>query len=121
MTKILVVDDNKYIRFSLSSLLKKSGYEPLTVEDGFRALREVKQRKPSLVILDMKLPGLDGMNILEEIKKINPNLPVIMLTAYENLKTAMHAQKLGAYDFINKPFDNDEIIRKIKQATEGRI
>jgi two-component system, NtrC family, response regulator AtoC len=120
MTKILVVDDNKYIRFSLSSLLKKSGYYPLAVEDGVRALKEIKLRNPALVILDMKLPGMDGMSILEEIKKLDPDIPVIMLTAYGSMKTAMQAQKLGAYDFVNKPFDNDEIIRKINKALEGK-
>jgi DNA-binding NtrC family response regulator len=120
MEKILIVDDNKYIRFALTSLLEDSGFKPIAVGDGYKAIKEVKAKKPSLAILDMKLPGMDGLQILEEIKKIDPNLIVIMLTAFGDVKSAVQSIKVGAYDYITKPFDNDEMVMMIKKALETK-
>jgi DNA-binding NtrC family response regulator len=120
MEKILIVDDNKYIRFALTSLLEDAGFKPIAVGDGYKAIKEVKTKNPSLVILDMKLPGMDGIQILEELKKIDPNIIVIMLTAFGDVKTAVQSIKVGAYDYLTKPFDNEEMVLMIKKALETK-
>src|SRR5436190_11038058 len=106
MNKILIVDDNKYIRFALCTLLEESGYNPIELEDGLKAVETVIQQKPDLVILDKRLPGCDGLELLEEIKKIRKDMPVIMLTAYADSDSRELAAKLGAFAFMSKPFDN---------------
>ncbi len=120
MEKILIVDDNKYIRYSLTSLLEEEGYSITSAADGYKALKEIKTLAPSLVICDIKMPGIDGMEVLREIKKINKSLPVIMLTAFGEIKNAVDAMKYGAYDYVTKPFDNDEILMIIKKALEHK-
>lgn len=120
MEKILIVDDNKYIRYSLTSLLEEEGYVITTASDGYKALKEIKATPPSLVICDIKMPGIDGMDVLKEIKKISKNIPVIMLTAFGEIKNAVDAMKYGAYDYVTKPFDNDEMLMIIKKALEHK-
>jgi len=120
METVLVVDDNKDMQFTLSSILKEEGYEPLTMGDGKRAIKEVKTKSPDVVLLDIRLPGMDGMKILEEMRKIDKDLIVIMLTAYGDVKGAVKAMKLGAFDYITKPFDNEEIVLVIKKALRAR-
>lgn len=120
MERILVVDDDKDIRFNLSSILKDEGYDVLAVEDGKEAIKAVQNNSPNLALLDIRLPGMDGMKVLEEIKKIDKDLIVIMLTAYGEVKSAVQAMNLGAFDYITKPFDNEEIILNIKKALETR-
>jgi len=116
MEKILVIDDNKYIRFALSTLLEESGYKPITADSGQKGIEEIKTKKPVLVFLDRKLPDCDGIELLNVVKNINPGLPVIILTAYADAKTEEQAIKLGAYAFISKPFDNASIIKLIRKA-----
>lgn len=118
MEKILVIDDNETLRYTLSDLLGESGFECRTAEDGQAALREIQNDSFDLAILDMKLPGMNGMEILKRIKEINKNIPVIMITAFGDIKTAVEAMKNGAQDFIVKPFDNNSIILTIKKALE---
>lgn len=120
MPTILIVDDNKYIRFALTDLLKGAGYEVFSVGEAINALREVKEKNPDLVILDIKLPGGDGMKLLEGIKKIDSSIGVIMLTAYGEVRTAVQAMKNGAYDYITKPFNNEEIVIIVKKALDNR-
>jgi len=119
MEKILIVDDNETLRFTLIELLEESEFDCKAVENGVLALRELKKDNSyGLVILDMRLPGMTGLEILREIKKINMSLPVIMLTAYGEIKTAVEAMKEGAHDFITKPFDNEAIIITIRKTLE---
>lgn len=119
MDSILIVEDNRDMQFALSSILKSEGYETIIAGDGNRALKEVKHHHPpNLVLLDIKLPGMDGMKILEEIRKIDNNLIVIMLTAYGDVKGAVRAMRLGAFDYVTKPFDNEELILIIKKALQ---
>lgn len=118
MERILIVDDNKDMQFTLSSILKDEGYETIAVGDGTRAISQIKMKSPNLILLDIKLPGINGMKILEEIKKIDSNVIVIMLTAYGDFKDAVKAMKLGAYDYITKPFDNDEMVLTIQKALQ---
>jgi DNA-binding NtrC family response regulator len=118
MEKILIIDDNESLRYTLTSVLDESGYESLAVEDGYKGLEEIKTNNYNLVISDMKMPGMDGMQILQEIKKINPDIPVIVLTAFGDIKNAVDAIKHGAFDYLTKPFNNDEMIITIRKALE---
>jgi len=116
MERILVVDDDKDLRFNLSSILKDEGYDVLAVEDGREALKTVQRNCPDLVLLDIHLPSMNGMKILEKFKRIDKELIIIMLTADAEVKDAVKAMKLGAFDYVTKPFDNEELILIIKKA-----
>ena len=118
MEKILIVDDNEVMRFTLTELLEESGFECNAVGDGIAALEEVKNNFYDLVILDLRLPGMNGLEILRKVKLSNKTLPVIMLTAFGEITTAVEAIKQGAHDFITKPFDNEAIIISIRKALE---
>ncbi|MEP7145901.1 MAG: sigma-54 dependent transcriptional regulator [bacterium] len=118
MEKILIVDDNHILRFTLTELLQEAGFDCNAVEDGTKALAEIKKDTYELVILDMRLPGMNGFDILKKIKSSYNNLPVIMLTAFGDIKTAVEAMKHGAHDFVTKPFDNDAMIMTIRKALE---
>ncbi|MDI6758848.1 MAG: sigma-54 dependent transcriptional regulator [Candidatus Omnitrophota bacterium] len=116
MERILIIDDDKDLRFNLSSILKDEGYDVLAVEDGREALKTVQNNSPNLALLDMRLPSMNGMEVLEKFKRIDKDLIIIMLTAYGDVKDAVKAMKLGAFDYIAKPFDNEELILIIKKA-----
>lgn len=118
MEKILIVDDNETLRYTLTELLQESGFETNDAHDGPTALEEIKKSNYDLVILDMKLPGMGGLEILKKIKENNPDIPVIMLTAFGDIKTAVEAMKQGAQDFVTKPFDNNAMIITIRKALE---
>jgi len=116
MKRILIVDDDKDLRFNLSSILKEEGHEVIAASDGKQTLKVIAKSAPDLVLLDIKLPGMDGVELLQEIKRKWNNLPIIMLTATSDVKSAVKAMKLGAYDYITKPFDDEELILIIKKA-----
>ncbi|MCY7361652.1 MAG: sigma-54 dependent transcriptional regulator [Ignavibacteria bacterium] len=118
MEKILIVDDNEILRYTLTELLEDENFECLAVEDGFKALEELKNSKYGLVILDMRMPKMSGFETLQKIREIDNILPVIMLTAFGDIQTAVESIKMGAQDFITKPFDNDNIIITIRKALE---
>ncbi|MCG2679748.1 MAG: response regulator, partial [Kiritimatiellae bacterium] len=116
--KILITDDDRDLRFNLSGILKKEGYDVIEAGDGREALKMLQDNCPDLVLLDMRLPDIDGMKILEKMKKYDHDLTVIMLTAYSDVKNVVKAMKSGAYDYIGKPFNNDELLMTIKRACE---
>ncbi|KAF0217292.1 MAG: Fis family transcriptional [Geobacteraceae bacterium] len=116
--KILVVDDEHLIRWSLEQNLKKQGYDVLTAGNGEDALKLAREEQPDLVLLDIQLPGMNGLEVLEKIKEIDDDIIVIMVTAHGGLETAVNAMRLGAYDYINKPFNLDEMAIVIKKALE---
>jgi DNA-binding NtrC family response regulator len=116
--KILVVDDEHLIRWSLEQNLKKQGYEVCTAGNGEDALRLAREEQPDLVLLDIQLPGISGLEVLEKIKEFDEDIIVIMLTAHGGLETAVNTMRLGAYDYINKPFNLDELSIVIKKALE---
>ena len=120
METILIVDDNEDLRFTLSDIIKCEGYKVLEAGEGTKALKQIKSSNPELVLLDMRLPGMDGMKILEEIKKFDSNIIVIMLTAFGDVKGAVKAMRLGAFDYLTKPFDNEELLIIIKKALDTR-
>jgi len=116
--RILVIDDDKDLRFNLSSILKDEGYDVLAVGDGREALKAVQNNSPNLALLDIRLPSMNGMEILEKLKRMDKDLLIIMLTAYAEVKDAVKAMKLGAFDYITKPFDNEELILIVKKALQ---
>ena len=118
MERILVIDDDKDLRFNLSSILKDEGYDVLAVGDGREALKAVQNNSPNLALLDIRLPSMNGMEILEKLKRMDKDLLIIMLTAYAEVKDAVKAMKLGAFDYITKPFDNEELILIVKKALQ---
>ncbi|MCD4820353.1 MAG: sigma-54 dependent transcriptional regulator [Candidatus Cloacimonetes bacterium] len=120
MATILIIDDEKHMRLILSKILKDSGYKTIEAKDGKEALEQVQKIDPDLILLDYKLPDLNGVQILEKVKQINSNICVIMVTAYGDIKHAVAAMKLGAYDYLTKPFDNEEILLVIKKALENQ-
>jgi two-component system, NtrC family, response regulator AtoC len=116
--KILVVDDEHLIRWSLEQNLKKQGYEVLTAGSGEDALRIVREEQPDLVLLDIQLPGISGIEVLEKLKEFDEDIIVIMVTAHGGLETAVTAMRMGAYDYLNKPFNLDEMAIVIRKALE---
>ena len=116
--KLLVVDDEHLIRWSLEQNLKKMGYDVVTAGSGEDALRLVREEQPDLVLLDIQLPGISGIDVLEKIKEHDEDIVVIMVTANSGLDTAVNAMRLGAYDYVSKPFNLDELSITVKKALE---
>jgi len=117
---VLIVDDEKDIRDLISDILKDDGYTPRVANNSTTALDAVNERIPSAIILDIWLQGskMDGLGILESIKKKHPNLPIVMISGHGNIETAISSIKLGAYDYIEKPFKEDRLLRLVKRAIE---
>ncbi len=113
---VLVVDDEPSILQSLGGLLSDEGFEVLTASNGYEALKIIESDSPDLVLLDIWMPGLDGIDTLQEIKKNNPHIQVIIITGHGTIETAVRATKLGAYDLIEKPLSIDKVIVTINNA-----
>jgi two-component system response regulator PilR (NtrC family) len=120
MSRILVVDDEQSMRDFLSIMLKKEGYDVVAAENGSGALKAIQAEIFDLVITDVKMSGVDGIEVLRTIKEVSPETVVIMITAFATAETAVEAMKLGAYDYITKPFKVDEIKLVIWKAIEKR-
>lgn len=120
METILIVDDDQDLQVLIADILHDEGYATIAANTGGQALKIVKKKSPHVVLLDMKLPDMNGMKVLEEIKKVDDTAITIMLTAYGDVKDAVDAMKLGAYDYLTKPFDNDELVLVIKKALQTR-
>jgi len=116
--EILVVDDEKNIRSSLEGILKDEGYRVRGVPTGEELLKQVTQTAPDLVILDVWLPGMDGLQALTELKRLHPELPVIMISGHGTVETAVKAIKLGANDFIEKPLSLDKTVLTVRNALD---
>ncbi len=116
MERILIVDDDRDFRFNLSSILEDEGYTVSVAADGKEALKAIEKDSPNLALLDIRLPKTNGMKVLKQMKQIDKDLIIIMLTAYADIKDAVKAMKLGAYDYLTKPFDNEELTLTIKKA-----
>jgi two-component system nitrogen regulation response regulator NtrX len=118
---ILIVDDEADIRELVAGVLEDEGYETRTAGDSDSALAAISERLPSLVVLDIWLQGsrLDGIELLEDLKQRHPGLPVVMISGHGNIETAVAAIKRGAYDFIEKPFQADQLLLVVQRATEN--
>jgi two-component system, NtrC family, response regulator PilR len=118
MNRILVIDDEQSMRDFLSIMLKKEGYEVVAAENGEHGLKAIHAEIYDLVITDVKMPKVDGIEVLRTIKEVSPETVVIVITAFATTDTAVQAMKLGAYDYITKPFKVDEIKLIIQKALE---
>lgn len=118
MESILIVDDELGIRSSIRMVLEYEGYEVTDAEDGTQALELARRHRPDLVLLDFKMPILDGIDTLQKLKSDYPDLPVIMLSGHGSISTAVQATKLGAYDFLEKPADRERILLTVHNALE---
>jgi two-component system response regulator AtoC len=116
--KILVVDDEAIIRDSLRDWLSDVGHQVLTAEDGFQALKMIEKEKPGIAIVDLVMPGMDGIELLKRAKEISPSIEVIIVTAYGSIPTAITAMKEGAYDYIEKPFCPEKAELLIERLVE---
>lgn len=116
METILIVDDEKNYPLILAAVLQEEGYETLTANSGQETLKIIRNSDVDLVLTDMKMPGMDGIELLEKIKSKDPDLPVIMMTAYGTVEKAVEAMQKGAYNYILKPFDNERMILYVKKA-----
>ena len=114
--RILIVDDEYLIRWTLQQNLAKEGYEVFMAESGEEALSKVEEEAPDILLLDIKMPGMDGYEVLEKALKIDPGLIPLMITAYDDVERVVRAMRLGAFDYITKPFDFDKIHLSIERG-----
>lgn len=117
---ILAVDDEASILQSLSGILSDEGFEILTASNGYEALKIIEEESPDLVLLDIWMPGIDGIETLQEIKRTNPFLQVVIISGHGTIETAVKATKLGAYDFIEKPLSIEKVVVTINNALNFR-
>lgn len=120
MHKILIIDDDTSLRRVLEYNLQEAGYLALTAADGEAGLALFDEQQPDLVITDLKMPGMSGFQVLAAVKERAPQTPVIVITAFGAVETAVEAMKLGAYDYITKPFNRDELRLVLKKALDMR-
>ena len=120
MRRILVADDDREMRESLSALLVSAGWEVYEASDGMEAVRAVEEQPPHALLVDLRMPGKGGQEVLEEVRFLEPDLPVIVLTGHGNIELAVTAMKSGAYDFLTKPPDPDHLLLVLERAVERR-
>jgi DNA-binding response OmpR family regulator len=113
--KILVVDDDKDLCNLISDIIKEEGFEVKKAYDGNSALNQISEENYDVMIIDNKLSGISGINVIEQTKQLNPSLKTIMVSAYGNTDTKLRAKDLGVYDFLDKPFDIKVLLSRIKE------
>jgi two-component system, NtrC family, nitrogen regulation response regulator NtrX len=118
MPKILIIDDERAIRSTLSEILQHEGYKAEVAENGEDGLKKFSSENFDVVLCDIKMPKMDGIEFLEKAKAINPDVPIIMISGHGNIETAVEAVKKGAYDFISKPPDLNRMLITIRNATD---
>ncbi len=119
--RILVVDDDVEMCRMVADILKGAGYSALAVHDSLEAAKLLNKEEFDIVVTDLKMKGLKGLDLLEETKKVAPLTPVIIITAFGTIESAIKAMKLGAYDYITKPFKKDELVLAVRKALENRL
>src|SRR4051812_25160404 len=117
---ILVIDDEEIMREILEALLTREGYDVRLAPNAAAGLELVRSMPFNAAIIDMMMPGMDGISALDEIKKIDDDLPVLMITAFASVENAIAAMKRGAYDYISKPFKNEEVLGVLRNALAQR-
>ena len=118
--RILIVDDEEGICDNLARLLRREGFEPLLAADGETALALITREAPDVVLLDIKMPGLDGMEVLRRARALDATLPVVMITAHGGVRGAVAALQAGAHDYIEKPLDHADVVRSLHRAMTDR-
>ena len=119
-SKILLIDDEAVFTNNMSKLLIYRGYRVETADSGDRAIRMLEEQDFDVIVLDLKMPGMDGITTLKEIKKLGLFTETLILTGHGSIDTALEAVKLGAYDYLTKPCDIDELVAKIEGAWEKK-
>ncbi len=115
--RILVVDDEPYVRAIISAMLEKAGYQPLTASGGEEALRLIEQSGPfDLVLSDIMLDGMNGTGLLERLRELEPDTPMVVVTAVHDVSVAISAMRQGAYDYLLKPFDQEQLLTTVRRA-----
>jgi two-component system sensor histidine kinase/response regulator len=117
---VLVIDDEESMRDSCSLILAKEGFEADTAENGELGLEKVREKLPDFVLIDLKMPGIGGLEVLDKVKKINPDSIPIVITGYATVESAVEAMKRGAYDFLPKPFTPEELRLIIRRGVERK-
>jgi signal transduction histidine kinase len=117
---ILVIDDDESMRDSCTQILTKDGFLAEMAKDGSSGLKKIEETKPDLVLIDLKMPGISGLKVLERTNEIDPNIIAVVITGYATVESAVEAMKKGAYDFLPKPFTPDELRIIIKRGLERR-
>ena len=117
---VLVVDDDHDMVSALSDILRQAGYRPLSAHSGHEALALVERESPDVLISDLRMAGMTGHGLQAELKRLAPDLPVIIITAFGSIQTAVESMKLGAFDYITKPFSNGELLLIVSRALENR-
>ncbi len=119
-SKVLVVDDKQIMRDSVGMALQRGGFEVVAASDGVAALKAVGKHRPAAVITDLMMPEMDGLELLKRLRDADEQLPVIVMSAYGTVDKAVEAMRGGAYDFVQKPFENDQLVMTIQRAVEKR-
>ena len=115
---ILVVDDDMSVRTTFLSVLRKEGYRVTAVKNGYEAIKAIDEESFDLALVDLRMSGMDGIEVLEKIKTRRPQTRVIIFTGYGSITTAVEAMRKGAADYLNKPFSPDELKLSVKKALE---
>lgn len=118
--KVLIVDDEERFRMTMCKLLSIKGVDAGTAGSGQEALEKIGQETYDVLILDIRMPDMGGLEVLSEVKKIDPFVEVIIMTGYASVDTAREIMKFGAYDYLLKPYDTDQLLEKIENAYERR-
>src|ERR1700704_3178596 len=119
-SRILVIDDEAAIRDSLKMTLEYEGYEFIGAATGQEGLTLVEREAPDLILLDVKMPGMDGIEVLERLRSMNEAVPVVVISGHGSISTAVEATKKGAFDFIEKPFASDRVLVSLRNALNQR-
>ncbi|MBI3989647.1 MAG: sigma-54-dependent Fis family transcriptional regulator, partial [candidate division NC10 bacterium] len=118
--RILVIDDEEDMLENCSRILRRLGHEPMTEKDPVRAVETIERERPDLVLTDLRMPELDGIEVLKATKRVDPETPVILFTAYATIETAVEAIKEGAFDYLPKPFSADQLQVSVERALQQR-
>ena len=119
-SKILVVDDEALVRNSLEEILRLEGYEVVSVESGDAALNQIQQESYDLILLDLKMPGIDGIDVLKALSRLTPDTRVILLTGHGSLESSIDALRIGAQDYLLKPASSSEILSSVARALASK-
>ena len=119
-SRVLIVDDDRDLGMMLAALMHKEGLPCTVAYDGEAALQLVPMEEPDMLLVDVKLPGIDGMTVLQQIKETHPDLPVVLITGYAEIPEAVMAMRAGAFDYLAKPFENAEVVRVVRAALAER-
>ncbi|GAB4390733.1 MAG: hypothetical protein Kow0025_24760 [Thermodesulfovibrionales bacterium] len=116
--RVLVIDDEEIVRISCRRALSPEGFEVDVAEDGLQGLSLLRDRGYDVVLTDLKMPNMDGMEVLEHIKDVRPEAKVIVITGYSTVETAVKAIKMGAFNYVEKPFTPDALVQAVREALD---